>query len=536
MGAGLLSGFWLQIDTLAEFWRHLLLTAQADEVVKVSVIFILSASLLALLARDRRAYIRTALELFMGALFLMFMASVAAAGGLPSASKMIHASALLFGGVAMVKLASIFVFDVILCRTHLAPPQIARDLLVALGYAGVGLWLLARVGVTLSSLVATSAVMTGVIVFSSQDSLSNILGGLVLQAEETFDVGDWVKIDQTTGQVKQINWRHVAVETRNWETVIIPNSLLMKSQVIVLGRRSGQPTQLRRWVFFNVDFRVPPTEVIRAVTDALTAEPMEGAAREPKPNCILWDFKESYCQYAVRYWLTDLPRDDPTDSMVRSRIYFALQRAGISLSVPAYTTFVEELSQEHKRLHDEREIEHRMSALDLARVELFRAMNDEERRKLAERLRYTPFMKGEIMTRQGAEAHWLYIITKGSAEVLLSVDGAPRKQIALLNAGDFFGEMSLLTGDRRAATVKAIEDAECYRLDRVAFDDILRGRPEIAKHLSEVLARRQVELDAARQDLDAAARAARMQHHQRNFFDSIHKLFGLGSTSRPQRP
>lgn len=531
MGTWALHLFWWQTGALAEFWRHLRESAQRDEVVMVGVIFLLAAAVLALLAREQRRYIRTALEMFIGAVFLILMASVAHAAGLPIASKMVYAAALLFGGFAMVKLAGIFVFDVVLRRSHLYLPKIARDLMVALGYVGVGLWLLSHNGVTLSSIVATSAVMTALLVFSLQDSLSNILGGLVLQMDETLSVGDWVKIDQTAGRVKEIGWRSIAIETRNWDTVIIPNSVLMKSQVLVQGRRSGQPIQERRWIYFNVDFRVPPSEVIRVVTDALVAEPMEGAATEPQPNCILMDFKESYTQYAVRYWLTDLARDDPTDSMVRSRIFFALQRAGIPLSVPAYTTFVEEHSLEHKRLHQEREIQQRMTALDLARVELFRTMNEEERHKLAERLRYTPFAKGEVMTRQGAEAHWLYILTKGSAEVLLSVDGAPRKRIAVLEAGNFFGEMSLLTGGPRSATVKALDDAECFRLDRQAFEDILRARPEIAQHLSEVLARRQVELDSARQNLDAAARAARIEQHRRSMFDRIYKMFGLTHTS-----
>src|SRR5437763_12197433 len=138
---------------------------------------------------------------------------------------------------------------------------------------------------------------------------------------------------------------------------------------------------------------------------------MAGAATEPQRSCVLMEFKESYFSYAARYWLTDLANDDPTDSMVRARIYFALERAGIPLSVPAFTAFVQEESQEHKQLHHEREIQRNLTALDLAHVELFRTMTDDERRKLAERLRYTPFAKDEVMTSQGAVAHWLYILT-----------------------------------------------------------------------------------------------------------------------------
>jgi small-conductance mechanosensitive channel/CRP-like cAMP-binding protein len=523
---------WIETGILTKFWVNLQNAASQDDVLSVSVIFLVAAAILAGLARSKRSQVRTAFFMFAASLFLIVLSPLPATFGWLAVARTLRAIGLLFGGFAIIKLASLYVFDTILVFTPFSPSEVVRDLLVALGYAVVGLWLLSRIGVTLSGIVTTSAVMTAVIVFSLQDSLANILGGLVLHIEKSLDVGDWVKIDQTSGRVAKITWRYVAIETRNWDTVIIPNSLLMKSQVLVAGRRAGQPLQERRWVYFNVDFRVPPTEVSRVVTEALEAEPVEGATADPKPNCILMDFKESYCLYAVRYWLTDLAKDDPTDSLVRARIYFALQRAGIPLSVPAYTAFIEAHDQERQKLHHEREIQQRLVALDLARVELFQTMNEEERRKLAERLRFAPFAKGEAMTRQGAEAHWLYILTKGSAEVVLSLDSGEHKRVSILRAGDYFGEMSLLTGEPRSATLRALEDAECYRLDRQAFEDILRGRPEIAQHLSEVLARRKVELEAVRQDMDAAARARMMQHQQRSIFDRIYKMFALTRTAK----
>ncbi|MGD0693598.1 MAG: mechanosensitive ion channel family protein [Terriglobia bacterium] len=532
MSAWLVPGLWLENRMLAQFWQNLQLAVQRDDVLVVSVIFLVATAILAGLARSKRTQVRSAFSLFAASLFLIVLSAAPATFGWPAAAKSLRAVGLLLGGFAIIKLASLYLFDTILPFTPFCPSKVVQDILVAIGYAGVGLWLLSRIGVTLSGIVTTSAVMTAVIVFSLQDSLSNILGGLVLHMERALNVGDWVKIDQTSGQIKQVTWRYVAIETRNWDTVIIPNSVLMKSQVLVAGRRSGQPLQERRWLYFNVDFRVPPTEVIRVVTEALQADPVEGAAADPKPNCLLMEFKESYCLYAVRYWLADLAKDDPTDSLVRTRIYFALQRAGIPLSVPAYTTFVEARDQERQKLHHEREIQQRLVALNLARVELFQTMNEEERRKLVERLRFTPFTKGEVMTRQGAEAHWLYILTKGSAEVVVSLDGGEHKQVSMLRAGDFFGEMSLLTGAPRTATVRALEDAECYRLDRDAFNDILRDRPEITQHLSEVLARRQVELEAVRHDLDAAAQAKMMQHQQRSIFDRIYKMFGLSHTTK----
>jgi small-conductance mechanosensitive channel/CRP-like cAMP-binding protein len=525
------AAFWFKPNLWTDIGRSFLFAARRDDLLTVSIAIVVTALLVLILAHRQRRHVRAALIMYALAIFLMLLSAVPAALGWLPISQTLQAGGLLLIGFAVVKLASLIIFDIVLGVTPLSPPQVLRDVLVAAGYVGVGVWLLSRNGVTLSSLVATSAVVTGVIVFSLQDSLSNILGGLVLQIDESISVGDWVKIEQTVGKVKEITWRHVAIETRNWDTVIIPNSVLIKSQVLIQGERAGQPLQERRWIYFNVDFRVPPTEVIHVVTEALVNEPVAGSALDPAPNCILMEFKESYCVYAARYWLTDLAADDPTDSLVRCRVYFALQRAGIPLSVPALTAFVESRDQEREKLHHEREIAQRLTALDLAKVELFREMNEEERRKLAERLRFAPFMKGELMTRQGAEAHWLYILTKGSAEVFVSTDSGVRKTVQTLNAGDFFGEMSLLTGEPRSASLKALEESECYRLDRQAFADILHDRPEIAHYLSELLARRKVEIEAIRHDLDDAARAAMIKGQQQSIFDKIHKLFGLTPTA-----
>ena len=118
-----------------------------------------------------------------------------------------------------------------------------------------------------------------------------------------------------------------------------------------------------------------------------------------RAHCILFDFKKSYCQYAVRYWLTDLAADDPTDSLIRTRIYFALKRHGISLSIPAQSVFVTEDSAVHRDLHLQKEVAHRLAAL--AGVELFHTLNEDERHVLAERLHPAPFAKSEAMTRQG---------------------------------------------------------------------------------------------------------------------------------------
>jgi len=350
------------------------------------------------------------------------------------------------------------------------------------------------------------------------------MGGMALQMERAISAGDWIRVDNQEGMVKEIRWRHTAIETRNWDTIVITNSALMKSQVTVLGRRTGQPRQHRQWVYFNVDFRYSPAQVIDIVETALCAEPIANVAISPAPNCVLMDFKESYCSYAVRYWLTDMAVDDPTNSVVRTRIYFALKRADISLSIPAHALFVTE-QQERTERKRTAEIKNRVHALK--HVELFHSLTDEELRELAPHLRAAPFVRGEVMTRQGAEAHWLYIMTKGDAEVRFSLDGRLNEHVATLHTGDFFGERGMMTGERRSADVIALTDVECYRVDKESFNNILRKRPEIAEDISQVLARRRVELEAAQENLNDEAKRARMRSHQGALLQRIRSFFAL---------
>jgi CRP-like cAMP-binding protein len=343
--------------------------------------------------------------------------------------------------------------------------------------------------------------------------------------ERAISVGDWIRVDNQEGMVREIRWRHTAIETRNWDTIVIPNSALMKSQVIVLGRRVGQPRQHRQWVYFNVDFRYSPAEVVDAVEAALRAEPIANIATTPPPNCVVMDFKESFCSYAVRYWLTDMAVDDPTNSVVRTRIYFALKRANIALSIPAHALFVTEEEPEREERKRTAEIEDRVRALK--QVELFSSLTEEERRELAPRLRTAPFVRGEVVTKQGAVAHWLYIITKGDAEVRFSLDGKLSEQVATLHPGDFFGERGMMTGEHRSADVIALTDVECYRVDKESFNEILRKRPELAEDISQVLARRRVELEGAREDLNEEAKRARLQTHQGDLLRRIQRFFAL---------
>lgn len=427
-------------------------------------------------------------------------------------------------GVAFVGAGSTVLFHGVLARTRVSLPRIVEDVLVGMLSVVAGVTAASRAGMNLSGLIATSAVLTAMLGFSLQDVIGNVASGLALQIDTAVGVGDWIKVNDLTGRVVEVRWRYTAIETRNWETVLLPNLLLLRNPVVVLGRREGRPRLLRRWIHFNVGWKHQPSDVIEVVTTAVRGAEIPGVAADPAPNCILLDMADTFGRYAVRYWLTDLAADDPTDSNVRTRIYFALQRADMRLAAPSQSVTVQQEAPELPAVKTERQAARRHAVLKA--VGFFDELSEDEFHELALTLRYAPFTRGEVMTRQGADAHWLYLIEEGEASVRLGEDGIER-EVARLTGPTVFGEMSLLTGAPRAATVIATTDVECFRLERAAFQRVMARRPELASHFASLLAQRSTALAAAREGLDAEAATRHTQRAERDLIERIRTFFRL---------
>src|SRR5262249_57793103 len=124
-------------------------------------------------------------------------------------------------------------------------------------------------------------------------------------------------------------------------------------------------------------------------------------------------------------------------------------------SIPARSLFVTEETEKRRERELSLEISKRMEALK--GVELFHELTEEELRALAARLKVAPFVRGEVLTKQGAEAHWLYIVIKGTAEIHITVNGQI-ENVGSLGEGEFFGEMGMMMGEPRSATVAAVTD------------------------------------------------------------------------------
>ncbi len=477
------------------------------------------AALVGNLKRER-AVLRNTLVFLCLCIVAQLVGAALLAAGVGRAGEIVRDGAVLATGIAIIRLAGLALFRIALPTVRVTTPRIFEDIIVVAAYVAWGLLRLRLAGMDLASLVTTSAVITAVVAFAMQDTLGNVLGGLLLEIDDSIAIGDWVKFEDVSGRVTEIHWRHTLVMTRNNERVVVPNGALMKTRFMVIGNPDQEPVRWRRWIWFDVEYGVAPSRVLTVVDKAMAAAEIPNVAAEPKPNCVLIEFAQSYCHYALRYYLTDPRPDDATDTRVRVLLFAALRRAGIELAFPEFIVHTVKENEERDAARRTREIGRRLAAL--RGVELFSALEEDELRALADRLVYAPFAAGDVVTRQGAVAHWLYILTEGEAEVWIDAPGG-RRAIAGLRAGDVFGEMGMMTGAPRRATVTARTDLECYRLDKAGFADIIRSRPSIAEDLSRVLAEREGGLvqasDAARADAaNVKARSATLLERVRGFF------------------
>ena len=482
----------------------------------VAAALVLAIVLLAARPADRRS-VRNALLLLVAA---AGAAAVAHRIEPAMAGRWIAQAATLAAGLVIARLGAMFAFRVALPAVRLAPARIAEDLFTAAAYVA---WVFAwtrLIGMDATSVVATSAVVTAVVAFAMQDTLGNVLGGVLLQMDSSLREGDWARVDDLTGRVAEVRWRYTTFETANGERVVVPNAWLLKNRFVVLGP-SGRAA-VRRWVRLPVDLASSPGDVAGVLGDCISTADIPHLSRARKPDVVLLELAGRSATYAVRYWLEDPAHADAVDSAVRVHALAALARHGMKIGAAYQEQYEIRDDEAQRQAVQAAERERRVQAL--AAVRLFAPLTDEERRALAPHLRYAPFVAGDVITHEGAVAHWLYLIISGRAEVSVATSTGPLP-VGRLEAGDLFGEMGMLTGAPRSATVTARTDVVCYRLDKEGFETVIHARPDVAEAMAQVLAGRQAD---TREDRSAAAAPVVAGHGE--ILQRVRRFFGLAES------
>jgi small-conductance mechanosensitive channel/CRP-like cAMP-binding protein len=353
-------------------------------------------------------------------------------------------------------------------------PQVAAIIVfVVATFSGLA----ASYHVTIPGLLTGSGVIALIIGLALQETLGNIFAGFGLQAGKAYRVGDWLIVDGKHVEVVELNWRSTRFRNNDDVSFDIPNSQLAKATIVNLYYPSRRHAARVR---VSVDHRVPPNDVKDAMYQAASAAP--GVLRDPPPKVFLIDFAESAVQYEIKFWLMDGRTFPDIIDGVRTNVWYELNRRGIRL---AFSTQQIELVRGVRSTRT-REMDLQL----LASQPLFSSLDKVQMDRLALGSRRIRFGKGERIICQGDAGNSMFVLATGAAEVQVAREGRSQT-VGNLVAGDCFGEISLLTGEPRSATIRATLDCEVLEIEQETIGILLREDPELAESLSEtVVARR----------------------------------------------
>ena len=481
----------------------------------IGVVLLLALRLL-LPPGERRLVGQPALLLLLHVAARLFAHTVAVDSTLQRGARMVAAVLLLW---SLGRSAVLLLLEVGLGRRmKRPPPRIVRDLAQALVYAVILLVALRAAGVDPASILTTSALLTAVIALSLQETLGNMFAGLAIQMQRPFDVDDWIQFDAETkhiGKVIEINWRATKVITLDLVEVVIPNSTLAKAALTNFTK----PTKVsRRSLYAYARPDVPPHFVHQTILDAIAGS--FGVLAEPAPSVVTNAFVDGNVEYWVRFFTEAFDQRDKVDGSARDRIWYAFSRAGIQPAPPTRTVNLLE-AESAAKAEEARALEEVRRAL--RGVDFLRALTGEQLDALAGRTRRSLYSGGETIVRQGDASTEMFVVERG--EVVVSLEKPAAAELARLKQGKFFGEMSLMTGEPRNATVRAAGPCTLLVLDHGAFRALLESAPDLAEHVSRIIAERQAEL--AGQAAAGPASARTVEERKSLLLDRIRRFFSL---------
>lgn len=381
-----------------------------------------------------------------------------------------------------------FIFFGVLHWLHQHVPRIFVDIVQSIVYLIALMATLIVAGVEPSSLAAGSAVLSVVLGLALKDTLGNLFAGIAIQAQQPFDVGDWIQFDSVPshiGRVVEINWRAIKVITLDEVEITVPNGTLGIGSIVNFTKPEAWS---RRSIYVNAPYDVPPKVVQNLILNAIGDS--FGVLRHPPPTVVTNLFDERGVQYWVRFFTDQFHLRDGVDGGVRDCIWYALHRAGIAIPGVQQAVSLRSPSPEPARIDpvDQRE--------EMLRdVPLFCDLSDDERRHLAEIAQTRLFAPNEIIVREGEPGEEMFVILRGRATVVLHQPDAERVFVNRLGPGDFFGEMSLVSGAKRTASVQALEECEVIAINGDTFRLLLVSSPGLAERIREVVAERTARLE-----------------------------------------
>jgi small-conductance mechanosensitive channel/CRP-like cAMP-binding protein len=410
---------------------------------------------------------------------------------------------------------AIFVERWFLWKKGMPIPKITKDFALFIIYAIIFLVLMrTRGNVNLAGIITTSAVITASIGFAAQSTLSNVLAGLTIQLDRPFTVGDWIRVGDNTGQVTGIGWKSTHIRTFENEDVVIPNSEISSS---TLKNFSASADYHMMSIPIGIDYSASPNKVMEILINSCLDNPL--ILKSPEPFVRLASFDDSSIHYNLYFAYKTFAAGPRLKSDISEKVWYSLRRNGIRIPFPIHTVqfdHIERKAEEGRavRLREE-------ASSSIASHPVLGVLSKEDIESVVTQSTRKCYGKGETIVRQGDSGDSAYLVTDGECEVLHIGPGGRELPVARLKPPAIFGEISLITGDKRAATVRAMIDTHVLKIDKEAFSYAVAADPSISEKLADIINRRASELSAVREE------GAKTAETKLQLADRIKKFFGI---------
>jgi len=468
----------------------------------------------------RRAGVQLGLVFRLFCLIIAFYAAIAVYGVHASWRYHVGAAAILLSTALIVALINRYVWDLYFEKNRGTPiPHFLREVVGGFIFLIVLLLILSygyHAETQLKGLLAGSGVVAIILGFAGQNLFAGIIGGISIQINRPYKVGDWLKVGDTYGEVREINWRSTRLCTNDDIYLDIPNNEMVSHQIVNLH----YPTETHAMrIRVGVDYNVPPNRVKDALGRA--AQRAKNVLPNPPVRVFLVDFSDHAVTYEIKFYMGNHSRINETNDSVRTNVWYELKRQGITIPFPIRTLHVE-------RKKARPVMEDQAEAFSILRAEpLFDCLSEDQLNQMVNQARLTLFGRGEPVIEEGAAGDSMFVMLRGAANVFVSKNGS-KIQVATLSAGDCFGEMSLLTGEPRSATVRA--DGDCYVMEigKPVMAEVLSGAPSCMEQLSQLLAQRRMETEGILKEARSTdEHALTERQYTANFLQRLRTFFQL---------
>ncbi|MBN1302439.1 MAG: mechanosensitive ion channel family protein [Melioribacteraceae bacterium] len=320
----------------------------------------------------------------------------------------------------------------------------------------------------------------------------SLLSTKYLSSEHPFNLGDWIDLINkdgktvVTGEVYDISRKGTRIKTEENTIALIPNRLLEEEYIIKNYWGSNRETEFN--VHFTVDFNVPIERVKRILmAGAKQAIEEKGLLKIPEPKVVVSNISDFGIEYTLKFWIVPWDIITPAEAKdkIISKIITHLAKSGLSLAYPKNDVFI---TQMPSRQTDIFIAQDRLKII--SNVELFKGFNEAELQALSEKIKYSTYSKGDEIIKEGESGSSMFVLVEGLLNVFVKSQNVEMIQVGQLIPGQFFGEMSMLTGEKRSATVIASTDVLVFEITKESVASILQNREELIKEVSEFITER----------------------------------------------